>query len=321
MFFGARAVTLIAVNSFSPARVRHGILAGTKALVERTLELQAPLQSKSSARALSVAPQPIDSLGLIGSLYSLIEMNWDRSTNTGADLWRWTVRRQMNARNPSPERALEKAIVEETSEWVNQIPAAVGLASACEGYPYDERHMNVDLARRCGPNWFELVELKAGPFPDTPLWGAFEILRYGLLYCFAREYRSRLHMPGAQVLMKAERIDLKVLATEDVYAGYDLGWLADSLDEALREFSRRKFGDGLTLQFRFEAFPRSFHWPEHKLQMRQMLAARSRYTFRSATAAPALVGAATVGYAAASTFCAPPGTPLYAVLPHHTGSA
>jgi len=317
MLFRVRTATLIVVSPLSPARVRHGILAGTKALAERTLELQTPLQSKSAARALSLTPPPLDALALIKSLYALIEANWDRHTNTGADLWRWTVRRQISARNPSPERALEKAIVEETSEWVNQIPAAVGLASECEAYPFDERHMNVDLARRCGPNWFELVELKTGPFSDTPLWGAFEILRYGLLYGFAREYRSRLHMPGAQILMNARRIDLKVLATDDVYAGYSLGWLADSLDEALREFTRQKFGDELTMQFRFEAFPRSFRWPEQRPQLRQMLAKRGRCTFQDA--AHGQTRQVRAGGSSCLTFSAVPGTPLFEALPLHRG--
>jgi len=246
------------------------MLAGTKALIERTLELDTALQSKTAARTLSQTPAPLNSLALIKALYSLIEMNHDGSTNRGEELWRWTVRPHLTARNPSPEKTLEKAIVKDTAEWVNQIPAASGLLTGC-----DERHMNVDLARRCGPNWFEFVELKAGPFADTPLWAAFEILRYGMLYCFARAHRSRLYLPKAQVLMKAHHIDLKVLAPVEVYACYNFAWLAESLDRGLKEFSRQKFAGGLNLRFQFEAFPPGFRWPEHRPRLAEMLAARS----------------------------------------------
>lgn len=303
------AGTLIVVSPQSP-RVRCGIVAGTKALFERTLELETPLQSRNSARALSMGPQRLDSLSLLQSMYSLIELNWDRSANRDDELWRWIVRPQLNARNPSPERTLEKAIIEDTAEWVNQIPAASGLVQRCPDCSHDERHMNVDLARRCGPNWFELVELKAGLFADTPLWGAFEILRYGLLYCFARAHRSDLYMPKAQVLMKAERIDLKVLATEEVYAGYNLAWLAESLDEGLREFSQRKFFGALTFRFQFEAFPHNFRWPEDRPRLTQMLAGRSRYTFRH----PPVRSAVPI-------YAAGPGIPLYGALPLHRESA
>jgi len=204
----------------------------------------------------------------------LIEINHGGQTNTDNELWRWAVRPQLIARNPSPEKTLERAIVKDTAEWVNQIPAASGLVANC-----DERHMNVDLARRCGPDWFEFVELKAGPFTDTPLWGAFEILRCGMLYCFARAHRSRLYLPKAQVLMKARQIDLKMLGPTEVYAGYSLAWLGESLDRVLREFSREKFAGGLTLRFRFEAFPEGFRWPEDRPRLNEMLATRSRYTF------------------------------------------
>jgi hypothetical protein len=81
---------------------------------------------------------------------------------------------------------------------VTQIPAASGLLQECE-----ERHMNVDLGGRCGPGWFELVELRIGPNADTPVWAAFEILRYGMLYCFARSNRSSLFLPKAHTLMGA----------------------------------------------------------------------------------------------------------------------
>lgn len=275
------------MNAIVSGRIRTGVLAGTKALIEKTLDLGGPLQSKAALRALSAAPRRLDSPALLNALYALIECNQGGRANTDPELWSWTVRRQMNARNPSPERMLERAIVAETSEWVNQIPAASGLAPDC-----DERHINIDLARRSGPNRFEFVELKTGKFADTPVQAAFEIVRMGLLYCLARLNRSRLHLPKAQVLMKAERIDLKVLATAEVYAGCRLDWLAEELNRGLAEFSARRFGDELTLSFGFEAFPADFRWPEHRTGLRRTLEMRAPCRFATAPvpAPPATFG-------------------------------
>jgi hypothetical protein len=239
------------------------MLAGTKALIERTLGLSTTLQSKESARLLSVYTPEFDPAVLVRSLYSLLELNRDRSVTECEQLWRWAAMPQLAARNPSPEKKLERAIVTGSGEWVNHIPAA-----------FNEPHLTVDLARRCGPNWFEFVELKTGPYADTPLWGAFEIVRYGLLYCLARAHRSRLYMPDASVLMKAWRVDLKMLATRDVYEGYELGWLEQALDGALKEFSRRMFFGAFTMTFRFEAFPREWSCLDDALARRSAIYAR-----------------------------------------------
>ena len=118
------------------------------------------------------------------------------------------------------------------------------------------------------PGHLELIELKAGPHADTPLKAAFEIVGYGLLYCFARAHRVQLALPGGNRVLDARRVDLKVLAPREVYAGYVLKWLATSLDAGLRQFSVRRFTGALEMSFRFESFTEDFQWPgtpEYKL--------------------------------------------------------
>ncbi len=262
----------VGATADQPSGERRSMLAGTTELIERTLKLSNGLKTKSVAQALSAAPARFDSLGLITDLYALIERNWDRSSGRSGELWRWEAQTKIGADNQSLEKTLEKAIVVETREWVNQIPAATGLLEGVE-----ERHINVDLARRCGPGWFELVELKIGPNADTPVWAAFEILRYALLYCFARSHRSDLNLPKARTLMDAQQIDLKVLAPHHVYAGYRLAWLEESLDGGLQDFARQGFSGSLILRFQFETFPADFRWPdEDTARLRQMFASRSR---------------------------------------------
>lgn len=255
---------------------RAGMLAGTTELIESGLHLSYGLKTKSAALALcSGPPAGYDALALVEAIYARVENNWDYSRGRSTELWRWIPKPGISTVNESPEKTLEKAIVQETGEWVNQIPAASGLLA-----DYEERHVNVDLGRRCGPDWFELVELKAGPNADTPLWAAFEILRYGLLYCFARLNRWHLNLPSAHELLAARRIDLKVLAPESVYAGYRLAWLGEALDRGLQEFSQRRFAPTLLMRFCFEVFPSEFRWPDaDRARLRHMFTARQPCRF------------------------------------------
>jgi len=111
------------------------------------------------------------------------------------------------------------------------------------------------------PGHLELIELKAGPHADTPLKAAFEVAGYGLLYCFARAHRVPLVLPRENRILDARRVDLKVLAPREVYAGYRLKWLETSLDAGFQQFSRRRFTGALEMNFRFESFADDFQWP------------------------------------------------------------
>ena len=179
---------------------------------------------------------------------------------------------RISALNRSPEKTLEKAIVQCSQDWVNQIPVASGLMDT------EQRLMSVDLGRKCGAEWYELVELKAGQNADTPLRASIEILCYGLLYCFARLRKRELELPNRSEMLTARRIDLKVLAPVEVYAGFELQWLEDSIDRGIQEFTRERFGDGLRMSFAAESFPEAFRWPGLECaDLLKMLNSRGRH--------------------------------------------
>lgn len=253
---------------------RGGMFRGLDVLINQALGFaELDFKSKTAAIQLSSAPRPIEGLKLIRSLYGQIERNWDGCPGRSQEIWRWRAIRGCSDHNTSPEKTLEKAIIDQTREWVNQIPTASGLL-----YDFEERHANIDLARKCGPGWYEFVELKAGTNADTPLRAAFEILGYGLLYCFARLHRSQLNLPRISDLLAATRVDLKVLGPRSVYSSYRLDWVADAIDHGILAFSKERFGTSLELRFGFESFPPEFKWPgTYARELPRMLDRRAPY--------------------------------------------
>jgi len=241
----------------------HGMLAGTQELINATLGPEVAYDTVTAARHLSDSPISLNGAVLLDRLYERIVRNWDRSECRSTQLWRSFAKPDIAAHNASPEKTLEKAIVEWASGWFNQIPAASGLLIGIE-----EKHRNVDLGHFVTPGHLELIELKAGSQADTPLKAAFEIVGYGLLYCFARAHRVQLALPRENRVLDAKRIDLKVLAARGVYAGYRLKWLGTSLGVGFQQFSGRRFTGALEMNFGFESFPDDFQWPgtpEHEL--------------------------------------------------------
>ena len=244
-----------ALSPVPPATAR-GMLAGTRELINKALGLEVAFDTKTAAQRLSASPIPLDAATLLDRMYEGIVQNWDRSECRSTQLWRSLAKTDIAAHNASPEKTLEKAIAEWARDWFNQIPAASGLLIHVE-----EKHMNVDLGHFIAPGHLELIELKAGPHADTPLKAAFEIVGYGLLYCFARAHRFQLALPKANRVLDARRVDLKVLAPREVYAGYRFKWLESSLDAGFKLFSKRRFSGTLEMNFRFESFPDDFQWP------------------------------------------------------------
>ena len=241
----------------------RGMLAGTKELIDAALGLDVAFDTRAAALRLSESPVLLNAANLLDQLYERIVRNWDRSECRSAELWRSVAKTTIAAHNTSPEKTLEKAIAEWAPGWFNQIPAASGLLIGVE-----EKHRNVDLGHFVAPGHLELIELKAGQHADTPLKAAFEITGYGLLYCFARAHRVQLALPRENRVLDARRVDLKILAPREVYAGYHLKWLGTSLDAGFQQFSRRRFTGALEMNFCFESFPDDFQWPgtpEYKL--------------------------------------------------------
>jgi hypothetical protein len=249
------------------SRVRAGgMLDGVDQLVERALRLDGVgYRTKKAAIQVTNKPPALNGLDLIDRLYNQVEQNWDGSECRSRELWRWRPMLYISDQNTSVEKTLEKAIVNSAVGWVNQIPAASGLLVHC-----DETHVSVDLAQQLARGEYEFIELKIGASADTPLRAAFEIVSYGLLYCFARLKISQLGLSSISQLLKANIIHLKVLGPLEIYSGYQLGWLSQALDFGLREFTRTRFGSDLTMGFAFEAFPAEFTWPglaDDELQM------------------------------------------------------
>jgi hypothetical protein len=245
---------LPALPSGPPAE--RGMLAGTKELIDAAFGLDVALDTKTAALQLSASPISLNAATLLDGLYERIVRNWDRSECRSTQLWRSFAKTDIALHNVSPEKTLEKAIAEWVPGWFNQIPAASGLLIGVE-----ERLRNVDLGHFVAPGHLELVELKAGPNADTPLKAAVEIAGYGLLYCFARAHSVQLGLPRENRVLDASRLDLKVLAPREVYAGYRLKWLEMSLQAGFQQFSRRRFTGALEMNFLFEAFPDDFRWP------------------------------------------------------------
>jgi hypothetical protein len=240
----------------APSPAKRGMLAGTQEIIDAALGLHVAFDTETAAKRLSESRLSLDAPRLLNQLYERVTNNWDGSPGRSKVLWRSCPMPYIKSDNDSPEKTLEKAIAESVPGWFNQIPTASGLLLGVE-----EKHRNVDLGHFLAPGHLELIELKVGRNADTPLKAAFELIGYGLLYCFARTHRGRLNLPKAGRVMDAQRVDLKVLAPLDVYAGYSLGWLGTSLDAGLHHLASRLFPGSLQMGFYFEFFPDGFRWP------------------------------------------------------------
>lgn len=237
---------------------RTSILNGLDKLINDALQLQQLNYetSKDAAFLRSKHPVDFDASKLIDALYAQVLRNWDGCMGRSTKLWRWQAMDYISPENTSLEKTLEKAIVDLNVEWVNQIPVASGLLRRRE-----ERHVCIDLGHKSGRTAYELIELKIGPSAKTPLSAAFQILKYGMLYFFARNNAHRLNVPAKSGVLAAERIDLKVLAPIDCYQGLSFCWLSRLLNEGLAKFCQEHFGRELLVTFCFESFPSDFRWP------------------------------------------------------------
>jgi hypothetical protein len=118
--------------------------------------------------------------------------------------------------------------------WWNQMPIASGLVGKAS-----DKTRAVDLVRqrKNDLNSYQLIELKITQRAGSPLVAVMEILRYGLVYFVLRNTQKPAWFKGAWVderpIFKAKRIDLCVLAPQDYYVGYELGWLEKELSVGL----------------------------------------------------------------------------------------
>jgi hypothetical protein len=163
--------------------------------------------------------------------------------------WRWEKKLHISERNRSPEKVCEKAIASICGDdWVNQMPTASGLIDGTS-----ETHCNIDLVFRNAPGEYTFIELK---YQDsTPLYAAFEIVKYGLLYALSRELAGQLgYSLDLKPVLKAQLVHLCVLAPRAYYDRFQLGWLQQEISQALSGMTC----SGYRMDFCFQ----SIKWPE-----------------------------------------------------------
>ncbi len=229
------------------------ILSGIDALIDQQLGLDgvSKYHHKSTAIRLTAKPPTFNPQSLIRSMLYQIEQNWNEARGGGSSRsasrqnWRWEKQLYISEHNSSKEKQIEKAIAAECGDdWVNQVPTMSGLLDGSS-----EKHCNIDLVHRVRHGQFEFIELKIKS--DTPLFAAFEVVKYGLVYVFSRQHAAELGYDPSNRLLSAMGVTLCVLAPTDYYEGLDLRWLETELSEGLRKIGVK----GLIMNFRFESFP------------------------------------------------------------------
>jgi len=201
-----------------------------------------------------------DSSALLRAMIQQIEANWAASPRRLAGKrpspqnWRFRTMPGIAAHNQSPEKTLEKAIVNTAPDatWANQVPTASGLYEA-----HRDRHRNIDLVHRIAPGEYDVIELKVGS--NTPPYAAMEVLQYAALYTFARRHSTN-HECRQHELLQADTIHLRVLAPTSFYRKEPVDALEVCIDEGLATFCATELLTWM-MDFAFLAFPTSFVWP------------------------------------------------------------
>lgn len=230
------------------------IFCGSDKLIHSALGLDGSEHLKQKSACWKLTPQS-DISTLVSDLYGQIEANWIGRIPSQAN-WRLERQTTLAPVNTSPEVVLERAIAilgerGRLSDWYNQIPVASGLID----HRVDKRAA-VDLLR-LHDDHADLVELKWRS--DTPAFAAFEILEYGLAYLFCRNRLDEFEY-SSKPLMKLNSISLQVLAPADFYSTYDLGFIADGIQEGLHRLCSEQ-GNGFEMSFEFRSFPPGFQLP------------------------------------------------------------
>jgi hypothetical protein len=232
-----------------------GIFEGINDLIDQSLGVMHIGKTphhlhKSSALSLSSKPSSFDAHLLFEKIIARMHKNWsdahDLNPRSPSDEnWRWEKKPDISENNESKEKRCEKEIAKCCGQdWVNQVPTASGLLDGSS-----EKHCNIDLVHRVAPAEFEFIELKYEG--GTPLYAAFEILKYGLLYAFSRRYAEQLGYSGtSKEILSARLVQLRVVAP---YAYY--GYFPSKPDWLQKETNRGLSClplDGYRMDFRFE---------------------------------------------------------------------
>lgn len=204
-----------------------------------------------------------DSFSLIDKMYATIERNYlqvgSKPRSKSNELWRCRPMPNIEGKNPSREKILEKAVAMlaakgQMPEWFNQCPVASGITD-----PNADRKRAIDLV-----NWSKsdrhvrLIELKWES--NSPLYALFEVLEYGLAYIFCRIHKKELPLQCPS-LMNARHVSLEVIAPCSFYINHhDKNDFFAQMSKSLNKFASSKI-NGLTMSLDALAFPAGFQIP------------------------------------------------------------
>jgi hypothetical protein len=213
---------------------------------------------------------------LIERLYGVAKDMW-RTTNGNQprrgslENWRFTLVQDFDEQlNDRIETQVEKRIAQIAAagkllaarEWANQIPVASGLLNKSA-----DKSAHVDLGHQVRADAYEMMELKMLENSGHALSAAMQATRYASLYLFSRLHRKELgYLIRGNRWLDAGYVGVRVLGPADYYSTIPdlrrvLLWLEGWLTEGYMGFIGTHSISGLTMDFRFTAFPPGFRWP------------------------------------------------------------
>lgn len=229
----------------------------------RYVSKQAAIDLSQHGGPLGASTATTDTTELFGEILEKIASNHTAGGGGNPSDVLWDLRKELslNPDNPSPEKILEKLVVQLLGdEWSNQVATASGLI------PNAGKLRHVDLVHDCGDGVYEFIELKYGApeqgyGSDNPLYAAWEIVLYGLLFVYAR---SRQLGGVSNPLMQAKTVHLVVLAPDGFYQHgerggpdqtFNLRWLEQAINQAL---ASDDLEIGFTMDFAFQKLTKEF---------------------------------------------------------------
>lgn len=252
------------------------ILDGTDEIIDRWLGLDEswagkfPRYKHKSTLLRLPAENDLDGEFLSRSILDRITENWKGMPvrrKPSQKNWRFAKQLDLAPDNSSVEKTLEKSIAFVAGDdWANQVPVASGLVGRGEG------QRAIDLVHMVNGTC-KFVELKTDENSGGPLFAAIEILLYGLLYVFSRQNSEELGYSPTKKLLRAERIELQVLAPTSYYQNYELDWLETSLSSGLSTLCEEL---AWSMDFCFRAFPKDFAWRAWNVELWKALCSTTK---------------------------------------------
>ena len=233
------------------------VFAGVDDLIDRALGVTAVGKSphhvhKTAALMLRSRPSSFDTPKLFQQILSRIHLNladpkarW-RTMGASENNWRWEKMLDISPRRKVDEKTVEKLISATCGEmWVDQVPTASGLLDKDS-----DKLCDIDLVLKTAARCYEFVELKLDN--STPLFAAFEIVKYALLFLISRERREEFrYSEERNPLLWANSLRLIVLAPPAYYSPLWVKWLEEEIDKTFVLLSTPE----TAFRFAFEQIP------------------------------------------------------------------